>query len=101
MPEKYFKLEALREQGTLNRRPGEVTEPPFAADSFFDSIDLAQVKYEMLRRVQSEGYSAAGAATALGFPGPLFIRRSRPLEEGGLGGRGPQTRSEAGVQTDR
>ena len=44
MPEKDSKLEALREQGTLNPRPREVTDPLFAKDSFFDPRDLVQVK---------------------------------------------------------
>ena len=60
MPTNDPKLEALRHQGTLNPRPGEVTDPRFVKDSFFDSRDLVQVKYEMLRRVQSEGDSVTG-----------------------------------------
>ena len=52
------KLQALREAGALNSRPQRVADPLFAEGEFFDSHDLVQVKYEMLRRVQSEG--AAG-----------------------------------------
>ncbi len=92
MPEKDFKLEALREQGTLNTRPREVTDPLFAADSFFDSRDLVQVKYEMLRRVQSEGHSVTGAATAFGFSRPSFYQALSAFEEGGLGGLVPRKR---------
>jgi hypothetical protein len=50
MPEKDPKLEALRQQGTLNPRPGEVTDGLFAENSIFDPRDLVRVKHEMLRR---------------------------------------------------
>ena len=86
------KLEALREQGTLNPRPGEVTDPRFAQDSFFDPRDLVQVKYEMLRRVQSEGHSVTGAATAFGFSRPSFYQAQSAFAEGGLAGLVPHKR---------
>jgi transposase len=92
MPEKDSKLEALREQGTLNPRPREVTDPLFATDSFFDPRDLVQVKYEMLRRVQSEGHSVTGAATAFGFSRPSFYQALLAFREGGLGSLVPHKR---------
>jgi transposase len=91
MPEKDPKLEALREQGTLNPRPRDVTDPLFA-DSFFDPRDLVQVKYEMLRRVQSEGHSVTGAATAFGFSRPSFYQAQSAFGEGGLAGLVPHKR---------
>ena len=92
MPTNDPKLAALREQGTLNPRPGEVTDPRFAKDSFFDPRDLVQVKYEMLRRVQSEGHSITGAATAFGFSRPSFYQAQSALAEGGLAGLVPHKR---------
>ena len=92
MPEKDPKLEALREQGTLNPRPREVTDPLFATDHFFDPRDLVQVKYEMLRRVQSEGHSVTGAATAFGFSRPSFYQAQSAFEQGGLAGLVPHKR---------
>jgi transposase len=92
MPTNDPKLEALREQGTLNPRPGEVTDPRFAKDSFFDPRDLVQVKYEMLRRVQSEGHSITGAATAFGFSRPSFYQAQSAFAEGGLAGLVPHKR---------
>src|SRR5882672_11968104 len=92
MPEKDSKLEALREQGTLNPRPREVTDPLFAKDSFFDPRDLVQVKYEMLRRVQSEGHSVTGTATAFGFSRPSFYQALAAFGEGGLAGLVPHKR---------
>jgi transposase len=92
MPEKDPKLEALREQGTLNPRPREVSDPLFATGSFFDPRDLVQVKYEMLRRVQSEGHSVTGAATAFGFSRPSFYQSLSAFQEGGLAGLVPHKR---------
>jgi|SRR5215472_9469822 len=92
MPEKDPKLEALREQGTLNPRPREVTDPLFAIGAFFDPRDLVQVKYEMLRRVQSEGRSVTGAAEAFGFSRPSFYQALAAFEEGGLAGLVPHKR---------
>ena len=92
MPEKDPKLEALREQGTLNPRPRDVTDPLFATDGFYDPRDLVQVKYEMLRRVQSEGHSVTGAATAFGFSRPSFYQALSAFEEGGLAGLVPHKR---------
>lgn len=92
MPEKDPKLEALREQGTLNPRPREGTDPLFATDSFFDPRDLVQVKYEMLRRLQSEDHSVTGAAMAFGFSRPSFYQALSAFEEGGLAGLVPHKR---------
>ena len=92
MPEKDPKLEALREQGALNPRPREVTDPLFATDSFFDPRDLVQVKYEMLRRVQSEGHSVTGAAAAFGFSRPSFYQAQSAFEQSGLAGLVPHKR---------
>ena len=92
MPKNDPKLETLREQGTLNPRPRDVIDPLFATDSFFDPRDLVQVKYEMLRRVQSEGHSVTGAATAFGFSRPSFYQALSAFEEGGLAGLVPHKR---------
>jgi transposase len=87
-----FKREALREQGVFNPRSSEVTDPLFAEDSFFDPRDLVQVKYEMLRRVESEGHSVTGAATAFGFSRPSFYQALSAFGESGLAGLVPRKR---------
>ena len=84
--EKDAKLEALRQQGTLNPRPDEVTDELFAARSFFDPRDLVQVKYEMLRRVQADGKSITDAAAAFGFSRPSFYQAQSLFEQDGLAG---------------
>ena len=92
MSEKDPKLAALRQQGTLNPRSREVTDPLFAEDSFFDARDLVQVKYEMLRRVQSGSHSVTGAATAFGFSRPSFYQALSAFQEAGLAGLVPHKR---------
>jgi len=92
MPEKDPKLAVLQQQGTLNPRPRAVTDPLFANDNFFDARDLVQVKYEMLRRVQSEGHSVTGTATAFGFSRPSFYQALAAFGEGGLAGLVPHKR---------
>src|ERR1700727_2076186 len=57
----------LRLHGALNRQPGDVSDPLFQGNDFFDAFDLGQVKYEMLRRVRVDGWSVAAAARAYGF----------------------------------
>ena len=48
------KSRVLREQGSLNASPQDVSDPLFHDSAFFDPLDLVQVKYEMLRRVQAD-----------------------------------------------
>ena len=91
-PSKDLKLEALQQHGSLNPRPGEVTDELFAENSFFDPRDLVQVKYEMLRRVQAEGYSVSDAATAFGFSRPSFYQAHSAFNQDGLAGLVPRKR---------
>jgi transposase len=92
MAEHDPKLEALRQQGVLNPRPGEVTDELFVEDSFFDARDLVQVKYEMLRRVQAEGKSVSAAAAAFGFSRPSFYQAQSAFGQDGLAGLVPHKR---------
>jgi transposase len=92
MPGKDPKLATLRQQGTLNPRSRAVTDPLFVQGSFFDPRDLVQVKYEMLRRVQSESHSVTGAATAFGFSRPSFYQALEAFQEHGIAGLVPHKR---------
>src|SRR5207302_11158166 len=83
MPEKDPKLAALRQQGTLNPRPGKVSDALFVKDSFFDSRDLVQVKYAMLRRVQAENHSVVRTATAFGLSQPSCYQARHTFEQDG------------------
>src|SRR5215469_14688512 len=75
---------ALRQQGALNPRPEQVTDQLFLTNEFFDPRDLVQVKYEMLRRVQSDGQPVSRAAAALGFSRPSFYQAQATFQQGGL-----------------
>ena len=86
------KLEALRQQGTLNPRPEDVTDELFQTSEFFDARDVVQVKYEMLRRVEKEGPSITEAASAFGFSRPSFYQAQVAFEQGGIAGLVPQKR---------
>ena len=64
------KEKALWESNTLNSHP--VSNALFRNNEFFDSRDLVQVKYEMLRKVNMEGEPVASTAASFGFSRPSF-----------------------------
>jgi transposase len=89
------KEKALRDCGALNTHP--VVDALFSGNDFFDSRDLVQVKYEMLRRVHKEGESVSRAATSFGFSRPSFYKTSGEFNREGVPGllprkRGPRRR---------
>ena len=95
MPKKKpnsMKLESLRRQGSLNLHPEHVTDPLFQEHDFFDPNDLVQIKYEMLRRVQSEGQAVSQSAAHFGFSRPSFYQAQAAFEQGGLPALMPQKR---------
>lgn len=86
------KVDALRQCGTLNPRPERVRDVLFRQSAFFDAKDLVQVKYEMIRRVQVDGGSVAGAAGTFGFSRPSFYAAQAAVTRGGLAGLLPRKR---------
>ena len=84
------KGESLRQQGVLNPHPQKVADPLFLRGEFFDSRDLVQVKYEMLRRVRVEGASVTEATLAFGFSRPVFYQAQVLYHRAGLPGLIPQ-----------
>jgi transposase len=86
------KRDLLRQQGTLNPHPEQVTDPLFQTHEFFDPQDLVQVKYEMVRRVQIDKQSVSQSAAAFGFSRPTFYQAQADLKQGGLVGLVPQKR---------
>lgn len=92
MASKDAKLGTLQQQGTLNPRPKDVCDELFLRDDFFDSRDLVQVKYEMLRRVQTEGRSVTDAAANFGFSRPSFYQALSAFQQDGLAGLVPHKR---------
>jgi len=86
------KLDALRETGTLHPHPRLVTDPLFQDRPFFDSRDLMQVKYELLRKVEVDGAPVSAAVTAFGLSRPSYYQARSAFEQGGLAGLAPQKR---------
>ena len=86
------KIEALKKRGALHRRPERVTDAAFLDSDFFDARDLVQVKYEMVRRVTTEGYSVTKAAATFGFARPSLYLIKDILEREGLTGLLPKKR---------
>jgi transposase len=91
-PHRDPKSLALRQQGCLHAHPEQVTDELFLTHEFFDSRDLVQVKYEMLRRVQTEGQPVSRSATAFGFSRPSFYQSQAAFQQGGLPALMPQKR---------
>jgi transposase len=83
------KAQALARSRTLNPRPQAVADEAFAASEFFDARDLVQVKYEMVRRVETEGGSVRAAAGAFGFSRQSYYSAAAALAEEGLAGLVP------------
>ena len=93
---KPAKLEALREEGTLNPTPDEVHDPKFQENEFFDPHDIVQVKYEMLRRVSVENASVSAATEEYGVSRPTYYQTKASYDKGGVAGLVPQKRGPRG-----
>lgn len=81
---------ALRECGVLNTHP--VADALFRDSDFFDSRDLVQVKYEMLRKVHKEAEPVSSAAASFGFSRPSFYKTVTAFERDGVIGLLPRKR---------
>lgn len=91
------KLQALKESGTANPHAEAVHDPAFASGDFFDPRDLVQVRYEMLRRVQTEGQPIAETAARFGVSRPTFYKAQQHFERAGLMGLLPERRGPRGA----
>jgi transposase len=80
------KYAALQQGGGLNPRAQDVQDELFQTSDFFDPRDLVQVKYEMLRRTQVEGWPIAQAAETFGFSRPAFYHTREAFQARGLPG---------------
>jgi len=85
------KLRILRQSHTLHPHPDQVRDPLFTTGSaFFDSRDLLQVKYELLRRVRVDGESVSHAASLFALSRPTFYAAQAAWERAGLVGLFPE-----------
>ena len=90
------KLAALAASGTVNPHAQDVQDPAFLDNDFFDRRDLVQVRYEMLRRVRTEGQSIAESATRFGVSRPTFYKVQADFDRDGLAGLLPVKRGPHG-----
>ena len=80
------KNEILRQHIALNPRPDGVKDELFVEYEFFDSHDTVQVKYEMLRHVQKDGWSVSRAAKIFGFSRNAFYQARTSFQRAGIAG---------------
>ena len=93
---KPLKVEALRDEGTLNPTPEHVRDPKFQDNEFFDPHDIVQVKYEMLRRVSVENASVSAATEEYGVSRPTYYQTKASFDRAGIAGLVPQKRGPHG-----
>ena len=86
------KAEALARDGVLNPHPDGVRDTLFNGNPFFDPKDLVQVRYEMVRRHQTDGIAITDVAEAFGVSRPTFYKAQVALAGQGLAGLLPQQR---------
>ena len=82
----------LKRAGTLNPRPDSVSDTLFQENPFFDSKDLLQVRYEMLRRHNVEGVSIVDVAAKFGVSRPTVYQAHAAFLKAGLSGLLPKHR---------
>jgi transposase len=86
------KLLELKRTGTLNPHPSAVSDALFRENPFFDSKDLLQVRYEMLRRHRVEGASVVDVSSGFGVSRPTYYQAQAAFQRGGLNGLVPKQR---------
>jgi len=86
------KRQALQAAGTFNPRAGHVRHALFHQSDFFDPQDLLQLKYEILRALEADGYSIAQAAREFGLSRPTIYQAQSQFQQQGLEGLLPHKR---------
>ena len=80
------KAAELARSRTLNPHPETVRDEGFSSSAFFDARDLVQVKYEMVRKVETGNASVSAAADTFGLSRQTFYSAAAALADGGLAG---------------
>lgn len=84
------KKDILMKNGTYNKNHEKVTAPKFLEDTFYDPMDIAQVKYEMLKEVEKRGAAIADAASDYGFSRSAFYNIKEAFTKHGIKGLIPE-----------
>jgi len=77
------KKEFLEKEGIINPKPERVSYSLFKNLEFFDSLDLPQVKYEMLRTARVDKVSVSDVCKLFGFSREYFYKLERAFMERG------------------
>lgn len=96
LPKQDRKLLALKRSGTANPHAKDVQDQAFIDSEFLDPRDLIQVRYEMLRRVRTEGQSITKVTSLFGVSRPTFYKVQRDFDRNGLVGLLPTKRGPHG-----
>jgi len=86
------KVEKLKKHGLLNTRSQQVKDELFQEYDFFDPQDLLQVRYEMVRRVQKDGWTVGKASRSFGLSRPSYYQAQKEFNQKGLPGLIPRQR---------
>lgn len=84
------KKRILKDQNVLNHKADKVTDILFKTNNFFDPNDLLQVKYEMVRRVQQDGWPVTKASSKFGFSRLSFYKIQDAFKSFGILGLLPK-----------
>jgi transposase len=90
------KDEAMARDGTFNPHPEAVRDAHFLDNPFFDTGDLVQVRYEMVRRHQVDRMAISEVVSLFGVTRPTFYKAQSALAEHGLAGLIPRQRGPKG-----
>jgi len=78
------KNDVLKENGTYNPKYASVIAPHFQKGIFFDPRDMLQVKYEMLRSVDTGEHTVTEASQQFGLSRESFYNTRDAYAAGGL-----------------
>jgi transposase len=90
------KQDEMRNNGSFNHHANTVSAEIFSSSSFFDSHDVMQVKYEMLRSVERECNNISSAAEKFGFSRVSFYQIKKEFDKYGVSGLMPKKRGPKG-----
>lgn len=91
------KIDYLKENGTFNPNASVVKDELFTKDVFFDSKDIVQVKYEMLRKVSKENCSVKKVVYLFGMSRPYYYKLKDAFDKKGIAGLLPVKRGPKGA----
>lgn len=91
------KIDYLKENGTFNPNASFVKDELFTQNVFFDSRDIIQVKYEMLRKVSKENSSVKQVVYLFGMSRPYYYKIKDVFDKKGIAGLLPIKRGPKGA----